>query len=294
MNNSIETEAEIKPRVIRRYTLQGESLSQDTTGFIRFCVGLALGVLIATAVAIWANSISQQVARDALSADAIREAARLGASEAIEFEATRVAQLNELKPLAQPTTAPQVLLGPAKPPEDNVITIREANVRGKSDAPVTMVEFGDFGCYFCTKFHSETLSKLIDQYVEGGQMRIVYKHMPIISLHPGADAAAIASECAADQGKFWEYHDVLFARNADGFDQALLNQYAKDLKLDMTKFAACLGSTDASARLQTDLDQAANLGFRGTPSFLINGKQVIGAQPYAVFVQTIEEALGKK
>jgi protein-disulfide isomerase len=156
------------------------------------------------------------------------------------------------------------------------------------------VEFSDFGCYYCTTFYNNTFNRLVQKYVDSGQVRFVYKHMPITSLHPGADMAALASECAADQGKFWDYHNVLFARNANGFAKELMIQYASEMKLDATKFTACLDKAEIGQRVQVDMAQAADLGLRGTPSFLVNGKQLIGAQPYEVFAQAIEQALGKK
>ena len=264
-----------------------------------FSLGAILGAVIAVGAMTFAGGGNKQ---PALNEVAIREAARQGANEAIAAEATRstaevaVAEQSSLPNQPAPT---KKILGPEKPPAvaaagASNVTIRDANVLGQANAPVTIVEFSDFGCYYCTQFFSNTYNKLIDTYVNSGQVRLVYKHMPITTLHPGADMAALASECAADQGKFWDYHNVLFARNSNGFAKDLMVQYATELKLDAKKFATCLDATGTGERVQTDMSQAASLGLRGTPSFLVNGKQLIGAQPYEVFAQAIEQALGKK
>ena len=268
-----------------------------------FSLGAILGAVIAIAAMSFGGGANRQTATPAtLNEAAIREAARQGANDAIAAEAARTTlemaqavQVDATAQAAQPKQ-PVKIIGPEKPPAEtsaNNVTIRDANVLGKANAPVTIVEFSDFGCYYCTQFYNKTFNKLIDTYVNSGQVRIVYKHMPITTLHPGADMAALASECAADQGKFWDYHNVLFARNANGFDKDLMVQYATEMKLDAKKFASCLDATGTSQRVQVDMDQAAGLGLRGTPSFLVNGKQLIGAQPYEVFVQAIDAALGK-
>ena len=269
-----------------------------------FSLGAILGAVIAVVAMSFGGGANRQTASTApLSEAAIREAARQGANEAIAAEATRTTlemaqavQTDAIAQAAQPTPALKII-GPEKPPAETSasnVTIREANVLGKANAPVTIVEFSDFGCYYCTQFYNKTFTKLIDTYVKSGQVKFVYKHMPITTLHPGADMAALASECAADQGKFWDYHNVLFVRNASGFDKDLMIQYASEMKLDAKKFAACLDATGTGQRVQVDMDQAAGLGLRGTPSFLVNGKQLIGAQPYEVFAQAIDAALVKK
>ena len=266
-----------------------------------FSLGAILGAVIAVGAMTFGGA-NRQAASVQPDVAAVREAARQGANEAIAAEATRTtlemaqaAQTDATTQTAQPTQAAK-LIGPEKPPAQNSatnVTIREANVLGKANAPVTIIEFSDFGCYYCTQFYNKTFNKLIETYVNSGQVRIVYKHMPITTLHPGADMAALASECAADQGRFWDYHNVLFARNAQGFAKDLMVQYASEIKLDAKKFSVCLDATATSQRVQVDMDQAAGMGLRGTPSFLVNGKQLIGAQPYEVFAQAIDEALRK-
>jgi protein-disulfide isomerase len=279
---------------------QSQSKTRQSNGITQFGLGVILGAVITAIAMTLASGTNRQVMPDTT---VIRNAAWQGASEAIAAEATRSAtnlaktaetQDAEPQPLTNQTAEPSPnLIGPEQQPTPLTLSIREANMRGKLDAAVTIVEFGDFGCYYCTNFYDNTLHKLLDKYVNSGQVRFVYKHLPITSLHPGADTAALASECAADQGKFWEFHNVLFSHNREGFDKDLMVQHAKDLKLDLPKFSACLDAPSTMQRVQVDMDQATSLGLRGTPSFLINGRQVIGAQPYEVFVQVIEEALKK-
>ncbi|NJM40618.1 MAG: thioredoxin domain-containing protein [Anaerolineae bacterium] len=280
-------------------TIEYEPKSRANRSLKVFGFGAVFGAVLAVVVMTITSPSNRQAP---ISAATLREAARQGASEALAAQATSTAaemaqtaeSVDSNQLVVQATVPAQPLVGPEPPPAEASLTLREANARGKANAPVTIVEFSDFGCYYCTTFYNNTFNRIIDKYVNSGQVKFVYKHMPITSLHPGADMAALASECAADQGKFWDYHNVLFARNADGFAKDLMIQYAKEMKLDDAKFAACLDTTEIGQRVNLDMEQAAGLGLRGTPSFLINGKQLIGAQPYEVFAQAIETALGQK
>lgn len=151
-----------------------------------------------------------------------------------------------------------------------------------------MIEFGDFECPFCTRFHNETLGKILDEY--GDQLRFVYRDFPLFG-HTQAFPSAEAANCAREQGKYWEYHDKLFfaGPQALGAENYLL--YARDLNLDMTAFESCIDSRKYQAEVQADLDDALSLGLRGTPSFFINGIPLVGAQPHEVFKQVIESEL---
>lgn len=110
-------------------------------------------------------------------------------------------------------------------------------------------------------------------------------------MHPNAQKAAEASECADDQGKFWEYHDLLFA-NQSALDVASLKSYAAQLGLDTATFDQCLDGGEKTAEWQKDEEDGTSYGVTGTPAFFINGVQVIGAQPFSVFQQAIDAALG--
>jgi protein-disulfide isomerase len=161
---------------------------------------------------------------------------------------------------------------------------------GSASAPVTIIEFSDFQCSFCKRFWAETLPKLKEAYIDTGKARFVYRHFAILGKH--SEQAALAAACAAEQGKFWEYHDQLF-RNQGGlaFTEAKLKRYAGDLGLNGGVFGTCLGTGKYRAKIERETAAAANLGGRGTPFFIVNQRPLIGAQPYVVFQKMIDEEL---
>jgi protein-disulfide isomerase len=160
-------------------------------------------------------------------------------------------------------------------------------VRGASDAPVTIVEFSDFQCPYC-KSVTPILKQLLEQYE--GKVKLVFKDNPIVGLHPEAFLAHQAARCAADQGKFWEYHDLLFERSPRE-TPADLKQYASELKLDGSAFAQCLDSHKYEASVNRDVMEGQQLGITGTPTFFINGLQLVGAQAPAAFQRLIDREL---
>jgi protein-disulfide isomerase len=167
--------------------------------------------------------------------------------------------------------------------------------KGSPDAPVTMVEFSDFQCSFCKKFWRETLPRIEEKYIRTGKVRFVYRHLAILG--PPSVQAAMAAECAQEQGRFWPYHDRLFASAGPfGFSSSNLKRYAKDLQLDSTRFNTCLDTEQPRERVERETMVGRAIGMTGTPGFLINGGRLIGAQPYEVFERIIEsmlEAAGK-
>lgn len=158
---------------------------------------------------------------------------------------------------------------------------------GPADAPITIVEFSDFECPFCRRFQQETYTALLDSYQ--GQIRFVYRNLPLTSIHPDAFPAAVAALCAGEQEAFFPYHDKLFSSEQLG--EAVYLKYAGDLGLDTTAFQACLGSGKFDQAIQADSDFAVNLGINSTPTFFINGLAVVGAQPLDVFKQVIDKEL---
>lgn len=159
---------------------------------------------------------------------------------------------------------------------------------GPEDAPVTIVEFSDYQCPFCARAEP-TIEQVLKEYE--GKVRLVYRDFPL-SFHQNAQKAAEATECADEQGKFWEYHDKLF-ENQDALDVNNLKQYAKDLGLDSSKFDNCLDSGKYTEEVQKDLADGQSLGVSGTPAFFINGRLVSGAQPFSAFKQVIDGELAK-
>jgi protein-disulfide isomerase len=123
-------------------------------------------------------------------------------------------------------------------------------------------------------------------------VRLVYRDFPIDGLHPQARRAAEAARCAHDQGKFWEYHDVLFTQAPKATPDDL-GRYAAQVGLDRAAFDRCLTERAHRATVERDLDEGRRLGITGTPAFFINGRALIGAQPLEAFVRVVEEELAR-
>jgi len=162
--------------------------------------------------------------------------------------------------------------------------------KGSADAAVTMVYFTDFQCGYCRKFAKETLPKLEEQYIRPGKVRLVFRHLAILG--EASVQAARASSCAFDQGKFWEYHDALFANTSPlAFNAARLKRHASELRLDDKTFAACLDNKAYAKRVEAETLIGRALGATGTPAFLINGKLLLGAYPIEVFQKGLDTLL---
>lgn len=170
--------------------------------------------------------------------------------------------------------------------EQTLAALGKGPTLGKADTPVTIVEFSDFQCSFCKKFWAQTLPKLKETYIQKGQVRFIYRHFAILGKL--SVQAAQGAECAGEQGKFWQYHDKLFASQGTVFTEAKLKQYARELKLNVSAFDKCLGSSKYKKKIEDETAVAAFLGATGTPSFFINGKMRVGAQPFEVFKMAIE------
>ena len=160
---------------------------------------------------------------------------------------------------------------------------------GPAAAPVTIVEFSDFQCPFCKQV-VPTLTQVLSRY--GEKVKLVFRDFPIDSLHPQARKAAEAARCAQDQGKFWDYHDALFA-NASKLGPEQLKTYAQQVGLDLPSFERCLASGTHAAAVQKSVDEGMRLGVTGTPAFFINGELVSGAQPVESFARVIERELAR-
>lgn len=172
------------------------------------------------------------------------------------------------------------------------ISIDDDTVKGSESAPVTIIEFSDYECPFCARFYSETSSKIDEEYVKTGKVKYVYRDFPL-SFHPHARKAAEASECADEQGKFWEYHDMLFENQNEWAKSgtSVFKEYAGRLGLDQGAFDACLDSGQMAEEVKKDIADGVAYGVTGTPAFFINGEMISGAQPFEVFRKVIEEKL---
>jgi len=175
------------------------------------------------------------------------------------------------------------------PPRVAVTTAATDPVLGPASAPVQIVEFSDFQCPYCAHV-APTLKQLLSKY--GAQVRVVYKDFPLPD-HPDAFPAAEAAQCAREQGKFWEYHDLLFA-NQRALGRNDLKRYAAGLKLDTAKFNACLDEERTKYLVQGDLDESQRYGVSSTPTLFINGRLLMGAQPLAAFQEIIDEELAAR
>jgi protein-disulfide isomerase len=190
------------------------------------------------------------------------------------------------EPEAQPTPS-----GPVEVNTEGAYSI------GAADAPVTIVEFTDFQCPFCSRHALETYPQIKAEYVDTGRVRYVFMDFPLSSIHPQAQLTAEAARCAGDQGQYVAMHDLLFDRQQEwvGRDDAadLLAGYAGELGLDQAAFAACLSSGVHEAAVLADLEEGVRVGVDGTPAFFINGVFVSGAQPFEVFQEVIEGFLAE-
>lgn len=166
---------------------------------------------------------------------------------------------------------------------------QQDHVRGNQEAPVTVIEYSDFQCPFCSRFH-ETMKQVMVNYPE--QVRWIYRHFPLESIHPYARKAAEASECAAEQDKFWEYTDYIF-ENQSALSNDTLSSFAVSMGLNKNKFEECLSSGKYKEKVDEDYQSGASLGVRGTPGNFINGQSVPGALPYDQMADIIDNLLKK-
>jgi protein-disulfide isomerase len=175
----------------------------------------------------------------------------------------------------------------APEPFRSEVPIAGAPVRGNPDAPVTIVEFSDFHCPFCRRAHP-VIQQLLAKY--GDRVRLVYKDMPLDNLHPNARAASEAGLCAAAQGKFWEFHDKLFASEPDA-SATTLNRIAQEVGIEVAPFEACYKERRFKAQVDSSVQDGTRLGVTGTPTFFINGRNLTGALPLESFAKVVDEEL---
>lgn len=175
------------------------------------------------------------------------------------------------------------------PPVANVPAVTNSDyVRGNPNAKVTLIEYSDFECPYCARFFSATIEPLVKSY--GDKIRFIYRHFPL-SFHKNAMPAALAAECAGEQGKFWEMHDKIFALNlseelgVDNFKKA-----AKDFKLNTAKFNDCLDTQKYKAKITSEMNGGAAAGISGTPGTFVNGELIKGA----VDIGTLQSAIDGK
>ncbi|HUT06392.1 MAG TPA: DsbA family protein [Nitrosopumilaceae archaeon] len=191
---------------------------------------------------------------------------------------------------------------PSQPLQPVKISLDNDPIRGDPNAPITIVEFSDFQCPFCARFHTQTLPSILEEYIEQGKVNLVYRDFPLQSIHPNALPAAVAAECANEQGKYWEFHDMLFEKQNDWSrlsSDALIStfsQYATDVSLEQQQFDSCLESGKYLQEVQGDLSDGRDYGVTGTPGFFIGNDEIgfeklSGAQPFDSFKKVIDAQL---
>jgi len=216
-----------------------------------------------------------------------------------------LAELNakiDSAPQSAPQLAPQPTQQQTQPTSPIIqVSLDDDPVLGNQDAPVTIVEFSDFQCPFCSRFYQQTLPLIEKNYIQTGIVKLVYRDFPL-DIHPNAVPAHIAAECADEQGKFWEYHDLLFDRQSEwqglflGSAEEKFSQYASGLGLDTTSFESCMKSDEIANEVAQDFQAGVQYGSSGTPTFFIGNEdgyiKLVGAQPYAAFEAAINAQLG--
>ena len=196
-------------------------------------------------------------------------------------------------------SAGYVVRGKASPPAANQaaagdgpsrvqVSVDDDPVLGAKDAPVTIIEFSDYQCPYCRVWHEQVFGELMATY--GAKVRFVYRDFPLDEIHPEARPAAIAATCAGEQGKYWEYHNLLFTSDV-GLGAEARAAFAQRLGLDLERFATCVASGATNDEVDGDLQDAFELGVRGTPTFFINGRPLVGAQPLEAFASIIDDEL---
>jgi protein-disulfide isomerase len=166
---------------------------------------------------------------------------------------------------------------------------------GNPDAPLTILEYSDFLCPYCTRAALEIMPQLEEEYVATGKVKLVWKQFPLPQLHGAAAiTAAEASECAAEQNAFWKYHDALFLNNQRVlFTAENLKQFAQELGLDTEAFNACFDEGRYTDKVADDYSEARRRGLDGTPSFFVGQTEIVGAKPYSDFKTAIDDELAK-
>jgi protein-disulfide isomerase len=204
----------------------------------------------------------------------------------LEGQAEASAKQALVKDLKKGGPAVRILLN--APRADIALEASDPSV-GNAKAPVTIVEFSDFQCPFCLRA-APTIKQLRETY--GDKVRVVWKDFPLTQIHPQAFKSAEAGHCAAEQGKFWEYHDKLFG-NQQALQPDSLKQYAKEAGMDASRFDSCLDSSKYAERVRDSVAAGSRLGVSSTPTVFVNGRMLEGAQPYEVFAAVIDEELSK-
>ena len=227
----------------------------------------------------------------------------LGAQQAGEPGITRkqaddiLNELRQIRQLLEKQNKPAPAPAPAedKPVRATIGDLSALPMLGSKNAPLTIVEFTDYQCPFCQRFHVTAFNELKKAYIDTGKARFYSKDLPL-DFHPNAMRAAQAARCAADQDKFWELREAM-SSNPDKLDMGNIMAFASNLKLDISKFQECVTSEKYKDKVQNDVMEAMRLGASGTPAFIVgkstgtgvDGELMVGAMPFFQFDQKLKE-----
>jgi protein-disulfide isomerase len=219
----------------------------------------------------------------------------VGKVEALQKGSAQVAVAPAAAPAGQ---QPQAPVAPSPDEVLKKLTDGTFPVKGNKDAKVTVVEFADFRCPFCERFYTDTEPQLLKDYVDTGKVKFVFRNYAFLGA--ASTVAANAAECANEQGKFWEMYDYLYKNQPDESDTSmytvdnLTSGAATAIGLNTDQFSSCLSANKYDKNQAADLAEGQSIGVSGTPTFYINGTQLVGAQPYASIKAVIDQELAKK
>lgn len=256
-------------------TSEDVSLNPPTRQPMLLWIGLivaAFALGLGTGYFVWARPLQDQLA------SAERRAAVIEAT--VEASGTAVAAENA----AQAEAAIPEEVKRYDVPEDDDPAF------GSSSAPITIIEFSDYECPFCRRWHQEVWPQIQAKY--GDKVRLVYRDFPLYNIHQNAGPAALAANCAGEQDRYWEFNERLF--NTEELGPAVYTNFAQEIKLDLDSFQQCIDEGRYNQEVEADYNYASELGVRSTPTFFINGLAVVGAQPFEVFDQVINMELSGK
>ncbi len=216
----------------------------------------------------------------------------------VEQQRQILSTLDEIKQLLAAVVRP--VSQPPQPP--SALSTQDEAFRGASSAAVAIVEYADFECPYCGQYEHEVYPQISKDYIQTGKVKYFFRDLPL-PMHPRAMGAARAAHCAGEQGKYWEMHDSLFAKQ-NAIREADMPDKAKELGLDTAKFSECLSSDRYTDEIKRSAADAQKLGIGGTPTFFIgevgpngdvtNLKMIIGTRPYDTFKSVIEDTLAAK
>lgn len=208
-------------------------------------------------------------------------------------------KLQEIKKLLESSRSQVAGTPPAPALTESEASIDDDPILGKKDAPITLIEFSDYQCPFCARFSKETLPQIKKDFIDKGKVRYIFRDYPLSTIHPKAQIAAEAAQCANDEGKYWQMHDLLFD-NQKALEKEDLQKYAKEVGLNMNNFNNCLEKAKYFKEVKDDIQAGEKAGVQGTPAFIlgkttkdgvIKGKFIKGAHPFQTFKNAIEEML---